>query len=321
MIPINLALVSLSQAVDFGDLAKVSAALQKQLIRDFEPLWNVQATIDAFARLEDVPLGYWRILIVDTFAQGGQHRDRHNQPYALVAAGSSWSLIASHEMLEMLVDPFGNRLVASQSPIDAQGRVEFLVEVCDPCQGDDFGYTVNGVLVSDFYTPNYFDPLQATGVRYSYTGAITAPRQVLAGGYLSWREPVAGDWFQEHRTGVQSQFKNLGPLRPGANSLRAMIDARTPETRSLANVPVDHQSMQYARQRLQIAQRGAVAQAGDLEETLFRLDRSLSKAIRAQREPTYESPRTERPTAGARPTITSKKPKRKAKSRRRRPAR
>ena len=311
MLPINLALVSLAPTVSFGDLAKVSAALQKQLVRDFEPIWAAQATIDPFARLDDVPLGYWRILVVDTFAQGGQHRDRHNQPYALVAAGSSWSLIASHEMLEMLVDPFGNRLVAGQSPIDAQGRVEFLVEICDPCQGDDFGYTVNGVLVSDFYTPNYFDPLQATGVRYSYTGAVTAPRQVLSGGYLSWREPVAGNWFQEHRTGAQPQFKDLGPLRPGANSLRAMIDARTPETRSLANVPVDHQSMQYARRRLEFAERGASAQAGDLRATLSRLDRSLSKTIANQRDQSYESrPRTELPTGRSSSPTRRKKPSR-----------
>jgi hypothetical protein len=274
MLPINLALVSLAPAVGFSDLAKVSAALQRQLIRDFEPIWNVQATIDPFARLEDVPLGYWRILVVDTFAEGGQHRDRHNQPYALVAAGSSWSLIASHEMLEMLVDPFGNRLVAGQSPMDAQGRVEFLVEICDPCQGDDFGYTVNGVLVSDFYTPNYFDPVRANSVRYSFTGAVTGPRQVLPGGYLSWREPVNGGWFQEHRDGAQSRFKDLGPLRPGANSLRAMIDARTPETRALAHVPVDHESMQYARRRLEMAQRGAEAQAGELKAALSRLGRS-----------------------------------------------
>ena len=88
----------------------------------------------------------------------------------------SWSLTALHEMLEMLADPFGNRLVPGQSPKPDQGRVEFLVEVCDPSEADEFGYTVNDILVSDFYTPHFFDPVKADGVRYSFTGAITEPR-------------------------------------------------------------------------------------------------------------------------------------------------
>jgi hypothetical protein len=281
MLPVNLALISLTPSVTLGDVAIVSAALQKQLVRDFGPIWGVEASIAPFARLQDAPLGYWPIMVVDTFSKGGQHRDRNNQPYALVAAGSSWSLVASHEMLEMLVDPFGNRLIPGQSPIEEQGRVEFLVEVCDPCQGDAFGYTVNGVIVSDFYTPNYFDPVGASGTRYSYTGAIPAPRDVLAGGYLSWRNPVDGIWFQHHKTGAKSTFKNLGKLRPGANSLRAMIDARTPETRALANLPRNNMAMRRVRQSASAARAGAEARAAQLSTNLAGLDPSLGRAAKA----------------------------------------
>ena len=45
----------------------------------------------------------------------GIHLDKHNQPFALVTASSDkdvWSLTASHELAEMIVDPFGDRLVA-----------------------------------------------------------------------------------------------------------------------------------------------------------------------------------------------------------------
>lgn len=49
--------------------------------------------------------------------------------------------------------------------------------------------TVNGVLVSDFYTPHFFDPVKNASVRYSFTGAIDKPRQVLRGGYISWHNP------------------------------------------------------------------------------------------------------------------------------------
>ena len=39
-----------------ADVSKVAAALQKQAVRDFSPVWNVNATVDGFASLDDVPL-------------------------------------------------------------------------------------------------------------------------------------------------------------------------------------------------------------------------------------------------------------------------
>lgn len=105
----------------------------------------------------------------------------------------------------MLADPFGNRLVAGQSPKEDQGRVEFLVEVCDPPEDAQFAYTSNGILVSDFLTPHYYDPVTSSGVRYSYTGAIQAPRTVLQGGYLSWHDPVSDRWFQEQFFGNRTK--------------------------------------------------------------------------------------------------------------------
>src|SRR5439155_15221952 len=131
------------------------------------------------------------------------HSDKDGQPFALVRFNEGWPLTTSHEIIEMLGDPFGNRLIAGQSKKSGQGRVEYLVEVCDPSESSDYAYTVNGIAVSDFYTPNYFDPVKAQGVRYSYTGALTEPRQVLPGGYLSWHDPVSDHWFQENYLSAQ----------------------------------------------------------------------------------------------------------------------
>jgi len=165
----------------------------------------------------------------------GVHEDRDGQPFALITASSDidvWSLTASHETLEMLVDPFGNRLVAGDSPKTGQGRVNFLVEVSDPSEADEFAYTVNGVLVSDFYTPKYFDPVAAPGVRYSFTGAITEPRQVLKGGYLSWSDPVSGHWWQEiWFNGSAPTFRDIGVLTQKGESLRSQIDRVTEKDR------------------------------------------------------------------------------------------
>jgi len=272
MLPIHLALVPIAN-INFSDVAQVSAAIQKQIIRDFTPLWAIEATIDAFPGIDDVPVGYWPIYIVDTFDEGGQHKTRHHQPFGLVAAGSSWSLAASHEALEMLVDPGGDRLVAGASPMD-QARVEFLLEVCDPCQSDAQAYTVNGVLVSDFCTPEYFDPLGVTGARYSYTGSLSAPHQVLPGGYLSWRDPVTENWFQQRIVNGSPDFKPLGKIQPAAlMSLRATIDKASPPDRPLSNLKLTP-AIRRARRARAAADRAAVEQAREMKKFLRGLRRT-----------------------------------------------
>jgi hypothetical protein len=73
-----------------------------------------------------------------------------------------------------------------EANVDALDK--YLIEACDPCQA--CSYDISGVLVSDFITPHYFEPHLLPGVRYSFTGAITAPRQVLRGGYLTLDRPA-----------------------------------------------------------------------------------------------------------------------------------
>ena len=213
-----------------SDITRVAAALQKQVARDFGPLWDVKATVDAFASLDDVPLGYWPILVGDEGqGGGGVHLDDNNQPYALVDLTSDWTVTASHECLEMLADPFGNRVVAGDSPDPKrQGRVEFLVEVCDPCEAPALGYTVNGVRVSDFYTSHYFEPptRSAAAVTYDFMGHVAKPLEVLQGGYLSWREPD-GTWFQEKFFGSKPVFVRLGQFDKSFGALRPWIDSLT----------------------------------------------------------------------------------------------
>lgn len=76
----------------------------------------------------------------------------------------------------MLADPTGTTTIAGAPPAQAEkplsgfARVLYLEEVCDPCESADCAYLVNGVKVSDFITPHYFDPQGTTGARYSFTG-------------------------------------------------------------------------------------------------------------------------------------------------------
>ena len=249
----HVALVSQSNSVTLASLVKVSAALQKQVTRDFAPLWSVNATVDAFEKLGDVPTDYWPIIIkdnIDTPGAAGVHEDDQGQPFALVQSADTWSLTTSHECLEMLGDPFGRRLNSGQSPKPGQGRVDFLVEVCDPSEDAQFAYHVNGITVSDFYTPHFFDPTKSSDVRYSYSGAIKAPRQVLKGGYLSWHDPATDHWFQEtFFSGTKPKFVDLGVLTAKGNSLRSEINALTPDSYKQATVRGGQKSLVAAARR------------------------------------------------------------------------
>jgi hypothetical protein len=235
MLPIRVGLIDKSGTVDTQQLAAVATALNLQVSRDFSPIWGVSATVSAFPGAAHVPPGVWPIFIVDNLppTEGGVHLTKHHQPYALVEAGPSWSLSASHECLEMLADPSGSRLYASGAIavaggqiVDAAGKFEYLVEVCDPSEDDPFAYMVDGIVVSDFYTPHFFDPKVSVGVRYSFTGALTRPRQVLKGGYLSWLNPETNSLQQLRYFGQVPVIKDLGAAAAG-KSLRESVDALT----------------------------------------------------------------------------------------------
>jgi hypothetical protein len=230
MLPIYVALVCETDSIPAREFTRVAAALDKQVTRDFGPIWGVPATVDPVFNLDDIPVGYWPIVLVDDIDESsgfGYHADHYGQPYALVALTDSWSLSASHECLEMLADPFGDRMVPGPSPKEGEGRVSFLVEVCEPPESHERTYTVNDVMVSDFITPAFYDPIPAPGVRYSFTGAIPGPREVLEGGYLSWRNHVNEHIEQLFVRSGEKEFRDLGTLEGFAGSPREFVDKMT----------------------------------------------------------------------------------------------
>lgn len=190
MIPVSIALASFVEAIDYSELSEVAAAIQLQVTRDFGPIWAVEATVSAFPNVEAIPPGYWPVVVRDDLTgTSSYHKDFNKQPFAIIAFDKHWKLAVSHEVLEMLADPWGSRLIPGESLKDGQGSVLYLLEVCDPCQDPDLGYLVNGITMSNFYTPKFFDPVSSIGVRYDFRGAISRPRQVLNNGYISWLVP------------------------------------------------------------------------------------------------------------------------------------
>lgn len=102
-----------------------------------------------------------------------------------------WSVssVLSHEVLEMFIDPNCN-LWAN----DGHGKA-YSFEVCDPVEAPT--YVVNGVSVSNFVTPAWFDPLSdhATA-QYDKLGNLKAPFSILKGGYVVYE--AAGAEHQQY---------------------------------------------------------------------------------------------------------------------------
>lgn len=241
MDPVHIALTTRTSQVSMNELQQVAAALQTQATRDFGPLWDVVATVDAFPS-DQIPVGYFPLIVHDTIdhpAAAGYHQtEADGTPYALVLYGETWSLTASHECLEILADPFGARKQAGTSLIQGQGDVTFLVEVCGPCQAPDDAYAINGVMVSDFCSPHYFDPVAAPQVRRSFSGRITQPLQLLPGGCLSW---FADDGLlhqaRADSTGTIS-FRSVAASDRAGRPLREFVDSLAPDhQRRLSRAP------------------------------------------------------------------------------------
>ena len=252
---VHVALVAETDQIDSGQLARVAAALQRQVTGDFGPIWGISATVDAFSRLEDVPLGYWPVVVLDQIDDPnalGYHQDQDGQPYALVLYTQSWSLTASHETLEMLADPWGSRLIGGSSINPDQGRVRYLIEVCDPCEAPQFAYRINGVLVSDFYTPSFFDSRESAGGRYDFTRALASPKTILRGGYISWIDSATRHVWQQVWSARDPgpSFRDLtaeaGGRREG-ESVREFVDRMSPLPEIQEGVPEGDETLEKAR--------------------------------------------------------------------------
>jgi hypothetical protein len=228
-----VAIISEAPALTLAELEPVAAALQKQVDRDFGPVWNVAARVIAVAPGEAPPDGAWAVTVKHHVAgeESGFHHDNDGLPFATIEYEAGWSLGASHELLEMLVDPLGERLLPGRAPTDS-AEVHFLVEVCDPCQESTHAYAIDGVSVSDFLTPAYYDAGSPPDAACSFTGSVKTPFEVLEGGYITWQVPGTGYLWQGHWPlgGGAPDLRRLGPLPDLSaqnKSLRVWVDAET----------------------------------------------------------------------------------------------
>src|SRR5262249_49809924 len=91
--------------------------------------------------------------------------------------GDLVSVSASHELVEMLVDPAINMMTTGPD-----SRTMYAYESADPVEA--LSFKVNGIPMTDFVFPAYFEDFHPKGsVRLDQMKKVKSPFEILAGGY------------------------------------------------------------------------------------------------------------------------------------------
>lgn len=204
-----IAISNASTCLSDAQIEAIFPALQKQVSSDFQPYWDADCTLAFLGSDQPLPPGWWQIAVLDNPDQAGDlgyhELSSQNTPLGKVFAkldlenGSSWTVTLSHELLEMLADPWINWCV-----IGSDDKI-YALEVADAVEADELGYKIDGVLVSDFVTPAWFGPAEAD--RMDFKQHVSKELELASGGYISVLEPKKG-WVQINAQGPG------GPVAP-----------------------------------------------------------------------------------------------------------
>jgi len=226
MANIKIAVINASTVLTDAQVQSVVPALQTQVHRDFAPLWGTDADLTFVPKGASPAPGAWWLVVLDNSDQAGAlgYHDVTDEGMPLgkvfaasdLQAGDKWTVTASHELLEMLADPAINLTVFVQ-PTANTGTL-YAYEVCDACEADQYGYEINGTMVSDFVLPAWFETFRAAGsTAFDYGKHINGPLQLLAGGYIGVFDVTSGTGW--HQITAQGQ-KPTYPMRPRVGSRR-----------------------------------------------------------------------------------------------------
>lgn len=195
-----------SKRVTDGDVSKMVSAVGTQLARDVAPIWGLTPTLESVPHGTPASPDAMPCTVSDTPdvpGAGGYHDEGDDgRPYikvftfegaAALTGSDAVSVTFSHECGELTADAPANRWV------DGPGGVDYALELCDPVEGDT--YEIDGVSVSNFVYPEYFDPKAPKGTKFDYLEKLSAPFTMTPHGYLIKRtEPgKVSQVFAAHR--------------------------------------------------------------------------------------------------------------------------
>lgn len=228
---IRVDVLNRSTVVAREEANRVTDALRKQLQADYAAGWEVGAAVEIDLR-ESAADDAWQLVLLDDSDQAdalGYHDlTETGRPLGKVfvrsvaQSGGQWSVAASHELLEMMADPDINLAAQGPSPNDPKAEAFYAYENCDPVQGD--AYAIDGVTVSDFVYPEFFEIDPASGARFDHLGLLSSPFTLRPNGYLSFL-PIPGSAHWQQIFGELCPAAHRMP-RPGGRRFRRMRPRR-----------------------------------------------------------------------------------------------
>ncbi len=263
---IQISVINESTVLTDTEVIPVVAALQKQVTNDFRPAWGTDAELIVVPKNTPPPSGSWWLVILDDSDQAGAlgYHDLTTEGLPIgkvfaasdLKAGTSWTVTASHELLEMLGDPNINLTVFVQN--ENTSGILYAYEVCDACEDDSLGYSVDNVLLSDFVYPAWFESFRPEGsTQFDRVNKIQKPLQLLAGGYIGVFNVTSGTgWQQVTAEKRPVNLRQRGPV--GSRRERRMTPTNQwlpslPQRKIVTNAQQYRQHLQTIQQRREAA--------------------------------------------------------------------
>lgn len=197
---IPVAVVNQSRKSD-GEALQLVQALQTQVTRDLQPAWGAAAQIHFLGSKAEFPPHYWRLTLLDQRPQGeprgefGHHTlqkiDGQWLPVGYIytaPAAAAWTRTASHELVEMLCNPY--LCAASYQHKRHEALQLYSLEACDPCQTG--AYTIDGVEVSNFVYPAFYSEHRPKPL--DHMGHLEKPYFPQLGGIVSVYDSAQSAW-------------------------------------------------------------------------------------------------------------------------------
>jgi hypothetical protein len=166
------------------DIDALIGAMQTFVDAHVSPVWGTPATL---VRSKGYIAGHWAMVFLDNADQPGALAYHDLTPDGLPQAkvfvrttlqnGDLVSVSASHELVEMLVDPAINLLTTGPNP-----KIIYAYESADPVE--QLSFAVKSIEMTDFVYPAYFEAFHKPGsVQFDHLKKVTRPFQILNGGY------------------------------------------------------------------------------------------------------------------------------------------
>lgn len=230
VIDIPVAVINASTMVTDDEVQSAMQALQTQVSKHFAPAWGINAELKFCSSETTPPQDSWWLVILDNTDQAAElgYYDLTSQglPLGKVFAaidkqeGYQWTVTASHVLLETLADPGINLAACVQR--SANEMVFYAYDICDPCQSEDYSYTIGNIRVSNFVLPTWFEPFQHTSqVKFDHENKIRKPFGLLPDGYICVLDARSGTGWHQLIAEGDTQRYDRRP-RPGTRRERRL---------------------------------------------------------------------------------------------------